>query len=456
MVNNFWGLMGILILSSCSTDTTMNFTEKQLTSEEKGHTIHNTQCFSGDGKWIVFDTRNDDTKIGSTASIGMVNTGTGEIKELYHTQGQTEFGPGVGAATFSPVENRVIFIHGIRNANEQHPYSMTRRTGVSIKTDQPFVPAFMDARNILPPFTTGALRGGTHAHSWSSDGKWISFTYNDYVIEQLAKTDTTVKDMRTVGVMVPSTGIHVHDDGTLENNSGEMFSAVVTRVTVNPAPGSDEIDKAFDECWIGTNGYTKPDGSRQQRAIAFQGNVRDKNNVTRTELFIADLPADITKPRAGEPLEGTEKTGPGVPGGISQRRVTHLPAGIEGPRHWLRSTPDGNTIAFLTKDSTGIVQLFSVSPNGGAVNQITKNLFSVEGAFNFSPDGKCLTYIADHSVFVTELATGSTHRITKKFSDSEKLVGAPVWSYDGKLIAYNRYVKSAAGSFIQIFLLTQN
>ena len=90
----------------------------QLTSDNSGHTIHNTQCFSPDDEWIVFDTRNNDTLIRSTGNISMVNTRTGEITELYHTRHQTEYGPGVGAATFSPVDNRVIFIHGVRNSDK--------------------------------------------------------------------------------------------------------------------------------------------------------------------------------------------------------------------------------------------------------------------------------------------------------------------------------------------------
>src|SRR6185312_16960448 len=104
------------------------FKVMQLTHNNGGHTIHNTQCFSPDDQWIVFDTRNYDTLIASTGSIAMVNTQTGEIRELYSTKHQTQYGPGVGAATFSPARNRVIFIHGVRNSNEENPYGFTRRT----------------------------------------------------------------------------------------------------------------------------------------------------------------------------------------------------------------------------------------------------------------------------------------------------------------------------------------
>src|SRR5690606_16652359 len=120
----------------------------------------------------------------------------------------------------------------------------------------------------------------------------------------LAKTDTTVRDLRMVGVMAPRP-VTVAPDSSFENNSGSYFSFVVTEVTENPSPGSDAIDKAFDECWIGTSGYRKPDGRRQQRAIAFQGNVRNSENQSITEIFVADLPDEIPTQSNGQPLEGT-------------------------------------------------------------------------------------------------------------------------------------------------------
>src|SRR5690606_14308950 len=211
----------------------MTHQEIQLTDEPAGHMLHNSQVFSKDGKWIVYDTRNHDTQIARTGTIEMVHVDTKETRVLYRTENQTAYGPGVGAATCSPAADRVLFIHGIRNADASRPYGVTRRTGVAIDVDHPGEPIFMDARDITPPFTEGALRGGTHAHSWSGDGKWISFTYNDYVMERLAKTDTTVQDLRTVGIMVPR-HVEVDEDNTLENNSGTYFSVVVTDVTEHP------------------------------------------------------------------------------------------------------------------------------------------------------------------------------------------------------------------------------
>ncbi|RYF90361.1 MAG: DUF3748 domain-containing protein, partial [Chitinophagaceae bacterium] len=255
--------------------------EIQLTSDLKGHCLNSTQCFSADGKMIVYDTRNVDSALASNGEIRIFNIETLEDRLVYKTENQTAFGPGVGAVTFSPVANRVLFLAGIRNADESNPYSITRRTGfavdVSNEATQPVIGDTgqtetvvqpnrvirMDARDIVEPYTPGALRGGTHAHTWSGDGQWVSFTYNDHVLHKAAintpdsnGSSTTILpqadpaheiiDTRTVGVMFPgSTQVAGADD--VENINGTMFSVLVTKVVKRPKPGTDEISRAFDE-----------------------------------------------------------------------------------------------------------------------------------------------------------------------------------------------------------------
>lgn len=428
--------------------------ETQLSKSEIGHTLNTGQVFSHDNEWIVFDHRNNDGDIKITDGIGIINVNTGEERLIYKVDNQTVHGPGVGAASFSPVENKVIFIHGIRNAAADKPYDFTRRTGVAINIKEPQQPIFMDARQVEPPYIIGALRGGTHAHSWSGDGQMISFTYNDYVLEQLAKTDPKVKDLRTIGLMFPKKVV-VYNPSNLENNDGEMFSVLAATVTENPKPGSNEIDKAFDECWIGTDGYLKSDGTKQHKAIAFQGNVKDLNGNTITEIFVADIANDITTTSFEPIVAGTENTRPAVPKGITQRRITFSKKGATGPRNWLRSSADGSQVFFLSADDKDIVQAYSVSPNGGNIKQITKNPFSITSPINISPDGLYLSYIADQSVFVTEILTGISQRLTQQYVAPEKLNGAVVWSNDGRKLAFNRYVKSENGMFLQIFLLSR-
>ncbi len=427
--------------------------ETQLTHAPHGHTLNHIQVFSPDDAWLVYDTRNVDTNLGQTCCIRMVNVHTGEDRLLYQTPNQTPHGPGAGAVTFSPTQAQVLFLHGLRNADARLPYAMTRRTGVLIDTQKPGHPHFLDGRNTAPPFTAGALRGGTHAHSWSADGQWVCFTYNDEVMERLAASDPTVADLRMVGVMAPVRAVKVPNNNGADAFDGEWFAAVVTRVTENPTPGTDEINRAFDETWIGRAGYTRPDGSRQHRALAFQGNVRNGANQTVTEVFVLDLPDNLTLAAPGQPLEGTSTTRPNPPVGTVQRRITFTERGIEGPRHWLRSTPDGALIGFLAKDKNEQVQVFGVSPNGGAIRQLTHQPHSIQTPFSFSPDGSRVAYAADNSVFVTDLNSGQATRLTPRSTDETRPINGVVWSNKGNRLVYNRYVAGPEGRFIQIMQL---
>jgi hypothetical protein len=434
--------------------------EQQLTFGPYGHMLNSGQVFSPDDQWVVYDTRNDQTHIGRTCCIEKVNIATGQVKKLYASPGQTLHGPGVGGAAYHPFEKRVIFIHGLLNCNEAQPYGFTRRFGAIVNEDIPYEIEHAEARRIDEPLVPGSLRGGTHAHSWSGDGMWISFTYNDFLIEQLSGNNPkSIKDLRTIGVMAPFS-LNVASE-TAENFSGRYFSVVAATVTDTPHPGSDEIEKAFDECWIGENGYVKKDGSRQKRAIGFQGHVRNKDGSLQTEVFVCDIPDDVTNAGEGGPLCGTSGTRPSVPRGLAQRRVTFTAErkfpGVRGPRFWMRSSPDGSTLYFLMKDDNGVVQVYEVETTGGDIRQVTRLEHSVDGQFNVSPDGKRIALISDYSVWLANIATGTTSRLTPRSDDDKKApVGGVLWNKAGNTVVYNRYVEAGEESHLQIFKLQLN
>ncbi|MNX86915.1 translocation protein TolB [compost metagenome] len=123
-----------------------------------------------------------------------------------------------------------------------------------------------------------------------------------------------------------------------------------------------------------------------------------------------------------------------------------------GPRHWLRSSPDGTQIAFLSKDTFGFINAFVVSPNGGLVKQISFNSFDIQSGLNFSPNGRYISYVAQNAIYITELATGESKQLIESSAQEDRPVSAVIWSPDGKTLAYNRYVKND-GSYLQIFLL---
>jgi hypothetical protein len=172
--------------------------EVQVTFDPRNHDLDNNDNFSPDDQWLVYDTRKNVPaqpmrEIGGNSNIEKVNVDTGEIVVLYETPDQTEYGPGVGAASYHPTENKVVVMHGLLNCDANMPYWYWRRTGVMVDESlavpcddgrggrQARRAVFLDARDVTPPFTPGALRGGTHRHEWSADGKWIGFTYNDAI-----------------------------------------------------------------------------------------------------------------------------------------------------------------------------------------------------------------------------------------------------------------------------------
>jgi len=128
---------------------------------------------------------------------------------------------------------------------------------------------------------------------------------------------------------------------------------------------------------------------------------------------------------------------------------------LQGPRHWLRSSPDGAQIAFLMRDDDGVVQLWKVSPLGGEPVLVTRYSFDIASAFSWSPDGKSLAYVADGSIFVTDVAAGSSRRLTpRRDAALAPRPEACVFSPAGRQIAYVRPVEQNGQLWNQVFVVT--
>ena len=414
--------------------------ERQITSGAGGRILTNCNVWSPDSQWIVYDTRSD--PLGAVFDgeiIEIVNVATGAIRRIYESKN----GARCGVATFHPQENRVAFLLGPENPTPDWEYGPAHRQGVWVDLDYPGVAVALDARDLAAPLTPGALRGGSHVHVFRPDGNAVSFTYNDAPLSRFTEaTADHDDDRRNIGVSVPLGPVTVPKTHP-RNHDGAYFSVLVTRTTAFPRPGSDAILQALEEGWIGTNGYIRPDGTRQNAALAFQGQVIAANGNPLWEVFCVDLPDDLTAPPPDGKLEGTATRRPLPPQGTVQRRLTRTEdrkyPGISGPRHWLRSSPDGAAIAFLMRDDSGIVQLWTVSPNGGEPRQVTFDSRPVASAFTWSPDGKRIAYIADNSVFTVEFSTGRTERRTPRTPDAAApLPLACVFSPDGTQIAFLR------------------
>ena len=423
---------------------------KQITFDSKNHELDNNDNFSPDGNWLCYDTRKSTRGIGSNSNIEKVNVETGEIKILYCCPDQTDFGPGVGAVSYSPSENKVIFIHGLTNCNENKPYDFSRRTGVMIDESEPAKLIFIDARDITFPFTAGALRGGTHRHQFSADGQWIGFTYNDAVMAQIEKETGQKVDLRTIGVSTSTlASVNVDCDNAGENINGKWFSALVVKVVPEPKPASDEISKAYSDTWTGAKGYLKTDGS-YQRARVFLGDCRDSNNNILTEAFIVDIPEKINIPGNHGPLQGTTNQMPAPPEGTVQKRLTYTENKKYPGIISVSSSYDGQYIGFTAKDDRGTKQAFLMSPSGNDIRQLTRHKTDIQSNLRWNPEAAQFCYVCNNSIFIYDIDSGKTCRKIKKSTDTPF---ALVWSGNGKTIAYNRKIKNNKEQFTQIFVL---
>ncbi len=426
---------------------------RQVTHAAYGHILTNVNVWSPDGKWIVYDVRSDPagSRFDGTR-IERVNAATGKVELLYEVPSSAH----CGVVTCSPTDDRIVFIHGPVAPTPDWQYCAYHRRGVLLAMSRPGMIRNLDARELVAPFIPGALRGGTHVHVFSPDGQWVSHTYEDHVLAMLGDAGEHDLNQRNIGVSVPVRSVRVRRDHP-RNHDGTFFTVLATRTVNHARPGSDEIERAFSDAWVGRNGYRRADGKWQKRAIAFLGNVRNDNGQLATELFIVDLPDDVTRPGDG-PLAGTSTRRPMPPRGTVQRRLTYTTnrryPGIQGPRHWPRSNPEGTSIAFLMKDADGIVQLWTVAPTGGVPRQLTRNQFGIASAFTWSPDGKWIAHLMDGSVCVTDAATGTTRRLTPRCkSPWQPRPEACVFSPDGRSIAYVCPVQQQGKTWNQIFVV---
>lgn len=416
--------------------------EIQITSGEANHILTNINCWSADGRHILFDTRSDLAGgVFDCTKIRGVEVATGKIETLFESKN----GAKCGVVTAHPTKSACVFIHGPEfSEKDGFVYGPARRHGVIVGEGG----GGMDARDLVAPFTPGALRGGTHVHVWHPRGDWISFTYEDQVLEERYRASGK-PNPRVVGVSLPGPVKPLHSHP--RNHAGSHFSVIVTPIPSNPVPGSDDLVRACEEGWIGTNGYVRADGTRQKRALAFQGTVLTKSGQPIVEVFVCDLPEDLTRKGAG-PLEGTGDHLPFPPEGVSVRRVTRTGErtfpGIQGPRHWLRSSPDGSKIAYLAKDDSGVVQIWVVEPAGDKSRQITKNQHDISTAFSWTPDGKQIAHGMDGSLCLTSVAEGITKRLTQPDPDRSIRPEACVVSPDGAHIAYVRTIQGKNQIFI--------
>lgn len=420
--------------------------ETQLTFSPKNHDLDNNDNFSRDGQWLCYDTRETvGPGIDNCLSIEALNLGTGKERLLYRPLRAltgSRPAPGVGAVSFNPTADDVIFIHGpdVEELGARGPYGKPNRCGAIVPLSGTGARTWADRRDIATDRDTlpGAHRGGTHRHEYCADGSRIGFTYDDFLLPQYD---------RTIGCMVPS---------PRAPEGATHFFLVLVPVVPRDTAKPGEIEKAWGDSWAA------PDGTRR----AFVGKVRNDDGVTYEQsLFVVDIPKELD-------LEQVDSGGPArfpaPPRGTQIRRITHTWAdGI------VRGAPDGSRIAFYAKDALGQTQIFVVGVHGGDRHkdpaqhpaQLSRVDGGVTGFMRWHPSGRSVVCItAGNALLEIDARPGATFGTVREVlagnrgAERSRLVLSP----DGRVAVFNRPVpqQDAAGNplrtydgkeFLQIF-----
>ena len=361
--------------------------ERQLTFSPKNHNLDQNDNFSPDQRFLCFDTRETiGPGIDHGQTIEKVEISTGAESLIYKPAAVltgTRSAPGIGAVSYSPVADSVIFIHGplVEEVDVRGPYGKPNRKGALVPGDGSGTLSWADFRDIAKDRDTlaGAHRGGTHRHEYSLDGKRIGFTYDDFLMPEYD---------RTIGYMEPR-----------EDAPGDASHYFALLVAVPPMGKSKpgEIEKAAADSWVG----------REGRMRAFIGKVRAQDGVAYEEsLFVVDIPegVDITTADAGSAMRF-----PSPPQGVKVRRLTHDWAG-----GIVRGSYDGSRIAYYGKDANGVRQVFLIASDGSDRSdqpekrpvQATFLEKGAEASLRWHPSGHSILCVSNNGIVSTCVVPG--------------------------------------------------
>ncbi|MBK9528357.1 MAG: PD40 domain-containing protein [Acidobacteria bacterium] len=134
---------------------------------------------------------------------------------------------------------------------------------------------------------------------------------------------------------------------------------------------------------------------------------------------------------------------------------------VLGERGFLPSwSPDGSAVAFLKKNGD-LIELFTANPNGGGERLLASGGIPAIGysvspynhiqttAFSWSPDGGRIAYISNSNgaanVWTVSVRDGAVTLVTAN-TDTNYSYNCPIWSSDGKRLAFFSQKKTADAS----------
>jgi uncharacterized protein (TIGR03437 family) len=398
--------------------TRSEYGEWQLTFSPISHNLDNNDNFSLDDMYLAYDTRDTvGSGIGNGTWIAKVNVMSGLETVVYKPESvvdPTNAAPGLGAVSFSPVEDKMIFIHGplLSEVAARGYYGKTNRTGGIVPGDGSGTLQWADMRDVTNTVTTpGAMRGGTHRHEYTADGSRIGFTYDDFFLTQYG---------RTIGFMVPN---------AKKPASALYYATLLVKTVPTAGAKTGDIVQADSDSWVGRKGLMR----------AFVGKTLEANGSYVSSLYVVDIPANIDVTTADS---GTKTVYPTPAKGLTIRRLTHTPAGGT-----VRGSLDGKYIAYYAPAADGTTQLFIINSQGSDQSsdpamrpkQLTFMPGGIYGGVRWHPSGNSVGVIMDNGVAVICVKDGPLFGATRfitSHGDGKNSPDALVWARNGNRLAY--------------------
>ena len=418
----FVGILGCAMANKAFSE------ERQLTVTCKNHNLDNNDNFSADGRFLCFDTRGEvGGGIDNSLSIEKVEVATGKETVIYKPANAITgpgAAPGVGAVSYSPVEDKVLFIHGplVEDVPVRGSYAKTNRTGAEVAADGSGLRTWVDARDVATNRDTlpGAHRGGTHRHEYTLDGKRIGFTYDDFLMKQYA---------RTIGYMEKNPKAPL--------GASHYFALLVPTVPAGTSkPG--EIELASSDSWVGRHGLMR----------AFIGKVRKEDGVNYEEsLFVVDIPDSVAITTADS---GGPNRFPTPPKGVKIRRLTQTNAGGV-----VRGAPEGDRIAYYANAPDGTRQVFVIASDGSDRDpdpakcpiQLTRLPKGSSSGIRWRSDGASVFSVSNNGIVETWALPGEKFGKSRFLTpEGDKPVRNDlVLSPDGKQLAFSKEIPTRDG-----------
>jgi tricorn protease len=179
--------------------------------------------------------------------------------------------------------------------------------------------------------------------------------------------------------------------------------------------------------------------TRRATAIPLSISAETQENPTEVRTFNSEADDFSLEPsgrRVAISVWGEIFTAPTDEGDLVQ--ITEGPARDQNPLY----SPDGRRIAYVS-DRSGREEIYVVSTDGAGQPEKISDLDALKLGLSWSPDSKAIAYVAsDFKLRRYEIESKKTlDLVTSKFGN----ISAPVWSPDGRWIAYSRpdYVRTS-------------